>query len=274
MNDIRVVIVDDEKPARDRIRRMLSDHEDLRLVGEADNVRSATDLIDAERPDLCLLDVRMPGGDGFDVLRRVRHLPRVVFTTAFDQYAVRAFEVHSLDYLLKPYSAKRFAQAMDRVRESVRREPGPEASLRRLLEEVRTGLPAIKALAEGRPGAGASPGSEPGSAVTERIPARRGTRVVLLDPTEVLYFEAEDTLVFAATTRGRLLVERTLAELEPLVGDRFFRSHRSFLVNLGWVEEIQPEEAGTFRLVLKDEARTAVALSRRQARRLRARFPW
>ena len=105
---LRVAIVDDEKPARDRLRRLLADHPDLVVVGEAADASSAVELIDRERPDLCLLDVQMPEGDGFDVLRRVRHRPRVIFTTAYDQYAVPAFEVRSIDYLLKPVSRRRF----------------------------------------------------------------------------------------------------------------------------------------------------------------------
>ena len=111
----RCVVIDDEKPARDRIKRLLGQQVDFDCVGEAGDAASAVELIDQLEPDLCFLDVQMPEGDGFSVLERVRTLPRVIFTTAFDEYAVRAFEVRSLDYLLKPFSKPRFAEALDRA---------------------------------------------------------------------------------------------------------------------------------------------------------------
>ena len=139
---LRVVIIDDERPARARLRRLLAEHADLELAGEADDAESAVELIDRERPDLCLLDVEMPEGDGFEVLRRIRHQPRVIFTTAYDRYAVPAFEVKSLDYLLKPVKRERFAEALQRARDALRRGDAPPADIMRLLQEIRAGLPA------------------------------------------------------------------------------------------------------------------------------------
>jgi two-component system response regulator LytT len=271
---LRVVIVDDEKPARDRVRRLLREHDDVVVAGEAADVRAAVELIERERPDLLFLDVQMPGGDGFDVLRRIRHLPRVIFTTAFDQYAVRAFEVNSLDYLLKPFDRKRFAAALERARQVLGRAGGaPDPALNALLEQLREGLPQIKSLAD-RAAARPEVPAAASAARPDKIPARRGARIVVLDPEEVLCFEAGETLVYARTSRGRFMVERTLGDLEEQLAPRFFRTHRSFLVNLDHIGEILPEEAGTFRIVLRDEARTIVPLSRRQARRLRERIPW
>ena len=268
---IRTVIVDDEKPARDRVRRLLKDHADVEVVGEAADVASAIETIERERPDLCFLDVQIPGGDGFAVLRKLRHVPRVVFATAYDQYAVRAFEVNSLDYLLKPFDRKRFATAMQRVRDAIRREGEPPgAAILELLEQLKTGVPQIKALAD-RSGAVGRTATE---SLPERVPARRGARILLLDPDDVLCFEAESTLVYARTSEGRYMVERTLSELENQLAARFFRSHRGYLVNLAHIGEILPEDAGTFRILLKDEAKTQVPLSRRQARRLRELIPW
>lgn len=260
----RAVIVDDEKPARDRLRRLLDEHPDFVVAGEAVDGPSAVELIDRECPDLCFLDVQMPEADGFEVLRRVRHVPKVVFTTAYDQYAVRAFEVNSLDYLLKPFSRKRFASALDRAREALRQPPASSPELLRVLEEIRAGLP--------RPAAAAVPAPRDGGPL--RVPGRRGAKIALLDPDDVLWFEAEDVLVFARTADGRYLVERSLAELESLLASRFFRSHRSYLVNLSRIAEILPGDAGTFRIVVRDESRSVVPLSRRQARRLREIIPW
>lgn len=250
---LRVAIVDDEKPARDRLRRLLAAIPEVELVGEAGDVASAVELLDREKPDLCLLDVQIPGGDGFDVLGLVRSMPQVVFTTAFDHYAVRAFEVKSLDYLLKPVHRDRLAGAIQRAQQAQGREAGDTGTVLRLLEEIRAQRPA---------------------AVPHRIPAKRGAKILLLDPAEVVWFESEGELVHARTADGRALVERPLGELEVLLSGTFFRIHRSFLVNLSKVGAIVPEDGGTYRVMMKDDAHTALPLSRRQAQRLREIIPW
>jgi DNA-binding LytR/AlgR family response regulator len=261
---MRVVIVEDEKPARDRLRRFLLEQPDCEIVGEAADAASAAALIDRERPDLCFLDVEMPEGDGFEVLRRVRHAPRVIFTTAYDRYAVPAFEVNSLDYLLKPFSRERLAAALGRARAALAAGGGggpAPAELLRLIEEIRRTAPA-------------PPAAAPGPAAPLRIPVRRASKIVLLDPGEILWFEAEETIVFARTEEARLLVERPLNDLEELLKPGFFRIHRSYLVNVSRIAEIQPEEGGTARVIMKDAARTPLPLSRRQARLLRDLLPW
>jgi two-component system, LytTR family, response regulator len=261
---LRVAIVDDEKPARDRLKRLLAAIPDVEVVGEAADVDSAVELIDRERPDLCLLDVQMPGGDGFDVLQRAAFTPRVVFTTAFDHYAVRAFEVKSLDYLLKPVPRDRLLDAVERARQAAGRAEAPPSEMLRLLEEIKAGLAAPTAEVSA-PRAAAAP---------MRIPAKRGAKILLLDPADVAWFESEDELVHAHTAEGRALVERPLGELEELLAGYFFRIHRSYLVNLSRVGAIVPEDGGTYRVVMKDEARTALPLSRRQAQKLREVIPW
>lgn len=252
----RCVVIDDEKPARDRVKRLLAAHPDFRIVGEAADAEAAVRVIDETTPDLCFLDVQMPEGTGFDVLGRVRHVPHVVFVTAYDRYAVPAFEVRSLDYLLKPVGRERFAEALDRVRERI----GGGGPARRIL------LDALEALGRSA-GAGAAAAPRP-----DRISVRRGSGVLLLDPDEIVWFEAEDTLVFARTAAGRFFVDRTLSELERELEGRFFRAHRSCLVNLGRIAEIRPADAGACTIVCTGAG--TVALSRRQARRLREIFPW
>ena len=260
---LRVAIVDDEKPARDRLKRLLAAIAGLEIAGEASDVASAVELIDRERPDLCLLDVQMPGGDGFDVLRRAAHTPQIVFTTAFDHYAVRAFEVRSLDYLLKPVHKDRLHEAVERARRLTGPAASQPAAMLRLLEEIRAGLPA--------------PAAEPGAARAAtplRIPAKRGAKILLLDPADVVWFESENELVHARTPEGRAMVGRPLGELEELLAGSFFRIHRGYLVNLSRVGAIVPEDGGTYRVVMKDEAHTALPLSRRQAQKLREVIPW
>lgn len=250
----RCVVIDDEKPARERVKRLLADHADFELVGEAGNADAAVALIEEERPDLCFLDVQMPEGDGFEVLRRLGRLPNVIFTTAFDQYAVRAFEVNSLDYLLKPFSKKRFAEALERSRQALDTGSASAERILGALARIRREMP--------------------GREAPEKISGRRGNRIVLLDLPRVLCFEAEETLVFARLAEGRFLVERTLADLEQQLGASFFRAHRRYLVNLDAIKEILPGDAGTYRILLRGEKTREIPLSRRQARKLRERIPW
>ena len=276
----RVVVVDDEEPARARVKRLLAAHPDFALAGEAADAGSAVRLIDETAPDLCFLDVRMPEGTGFDVLERVRHVPHVVFVTAYDRYAVPAFEVRSIDYLLKPVGRRRFAEAVDRARERIR-EAG---AARRILGEIEAlrrlaGGPSKHAhVAQDRQGEIEAPRrlaggeAEAASPRLDRVSVRRGPGVLLLDPDEIVWFEADDTLVFARTAAGRFLVDRTLSELEGRLAGRFFRAHRRCLVNLGRIAEIRPADAGAWTIVCPGVG--TAPLSRRQARRLREIFPW
>ena len=251
----RCVVVDDERPARDRVKRLLAAHPGFELAGEAADAEAAVRLIDETTPDLCFLDVEMPEGTGFDVLDRVRHVPHVVFVTAYDRYAVPAFEVRSIDYLLKPVGRERFAEAIDRARERIE----GAGSARRILDE----LDVLRRLVGGRVAA---------PPAIDRVSVRRGSGVLLLDPAEIIWFEAEDALVFARTAAGRFLVDRTLSELEGRLKGRFFRAHRGCLVNLGRIAEIRPADAGAWTIVCPGAG--TVPLSRRQARRLREVFPW
>ena len=255
---IRCLIVDDELPARSRLRRMLKSHTDIEIVDEATDADEACRKLDELKPDLCFLDVQMPAGSGFDVLNRATHRPQIVFVTAFDHYAVEAFDVHSVDYLLKPFSKQRLAEALERVRARFA-EPASEtaAALNRVLDAVRE-----------------QPSGSSREALPERLSARKGSKIVLLDPQEIFWFEAEDTLIFAWSVQGRCLVEKTLSELEDRLGDRFFRAHRQILVNLSSIHEILPGDAGTYQIRIRGVKEPLLPLSRRQARKLREIFPW
>ena len=247
----RCAVIDDERPARERVKQLLAAHPDFELAGEAADAEAAVRLLDEAAPDLCFLDVQMPEGTGFDVLRRARHVPHVIFVTAFDRYAVSAFEVRSLDYLLKPVGRERFAEALERARERL----GDAGAARRLLDDL-DGL---------RPDSATPAGPD-------RVSVRHGSRILLVDPADIIWFEADDTLVFARTADDRFLVDRTLSDLEQQLGRRFFRAHRSCLVNLGRISEIRPLDAGAYTIVCPGAG--TVPLSRRQARRLREIFPW
>ena len=254
----RCVVIDDERPARERVKQLLNAHADFELAGEAADAESAIRLIDKAAPDLCFLDVQMPEGTGFDVLQRARHVPHVIFVTAYDRYAVPAFDVRSIDYLLKPVGRQRFAQALERARERL----GDSASARRLVDELDE---LRRSLARG-----SDPEAPPQG--PDRVSVRHGSRILLLAPEEIIWFEADDTLVFARTANGRFLVDRTLSELEQQLERQFFRAHRSCLVNLGHIAEIRPLDAGAFAIVCPGAG--TVPHSRRQARRLREIFRW
>jgi two-component system LytT family response regulator len=254
---LRVLVVDDEPLARTRLKRMLGELGDVDVVGEAGSVTEATPLVDSLAPDLVMLDVQMPGEDGFALLQRVRHRPAVVFVTAFDQYAVRAFEAHAVDYLLKPFRPERLAAAIEHARAALARPDELARQLQQLLATV------------------AAPRPEPAERPErlERLTVRIGQKQLILRSDDVLWFGAEDKLVFAATATDRHYVNFTLDELERrLEPSRFVRVHRSAIANLDHAAALRPGFAGTWRLQLDDSARTEVPVSRSRARQLKERL--
>lgn len=250
---LRILIVDDEPLARARLRRMVESLDGVTLAGEAGSAGEARQALAAAGVDLLLLDIQLPGEDGFELLRSLESRPAVVFVTAFDQYAVRAFDENAVDYLLKPFSQERLAQAIDRARRELER---PEELSRRLAELL-----------------GGIDRSRAPSPWLERFAVRVGTRQLILRADEVMWFGTEDKLVFAATTADRHYVNFTLDQLErKLDPQRFARVHRAAIVNLDFAAALRPGFAGTYRLQLKDSARTEVPVSRARARSLRDRL--
>ena len=251
---LSVLVVDDEPLARTRLKRMLGDLGGIEVVGEAGSVAEAAPLVDALAPDLIMLDVQMPGEDGFALLEHVRHRPVVVFVTAFDHYAVRAFETHAVDHLLKPFRAERLAAAIQHART---RLANPD-ELARQLHEMLASVAAARTAPSDR---------------LERFTVRIGNRQLILRADDVLWFGAEDKLVFAATATDRHYVNFTLDELERrLEPSRFVRVHRSAIANLDHAAALHPGFAGTWRLQMKDAGRTEVPVSRSRARQLRERL--
>jgi DNA-binding LytR/AlgR family response regulator len=247
---IRVVVVDDEQLARARIRRLLEAFDDLECVGEAENGLEAVERIRELRPDLVFLDIQMPGMDGFEVLTALDDVPLVIFATAYDEYALKAFEVNSIDYLLKPIEKERFAQAVERARELL----GSERELGREIERI-AGLVRSKGV--------------------DRLPVQKGRKIVLVDHADIVWIEASEGLVFVHAAGQRLLANTTMAELEArLDPGTFFRTHRSSIVNLNHVVEIVPWFGGKYKIVVDDAGRSELVLSRARAKALRTIFPW
>jgi two-component system LytT family response regulator len=247
---MRTLIVDDEAPARERLRRLLAGLADVQVVGEARDGIQAVEMIERQRPDLVLLDIQMPRLDGFGVIQALKDPPAVIFVTAYDEYAIRAFEIHALDYLLKPFSQERLEEAIRRAQETLAGERDLAAQLGPLLESL---------VSEGR--------------YLTRLAVQDRELVRVLDVDEVDWIGIEDEQVVVHLGEQVYPIRRTLAELEArLDPKRFFRAHRSAIVNLDRVQEIIPWFKG--RHVLRLTTGAEVDLSRAQARALRAILGW
>jgi DNA-binding LytR/AlgR family response regulator len=263
----RCLIVDDEAPARDELRHLLGRFDDVEVVGEATTAEEAQVLVDAVDYDVVFLDVRMPGVGGLALARSLldraagtpgRRGPAVVFTTAYADHAVEAFDLDAADYLVKPLDADRLRRALDRALER-RAEP--------------TGAPPPTEPEPERAPADADGATSPH--VPHRLPVHRGDRIILVDERRVAFAEAargyaELKLVAPANAPtplqdDRLLTSYTLADLEERFSDGFVRTHRSFLVNTQHVREVVPQVGGSLQLIMADRSRSAVPVSRRQA---------
>ena len=246
---MRALIVDDEAVARRRIRRLLASEHDIVIAGECGDGGSAVEAIAREMPDLVFLDVQMPNLDGFGVVSALEPaaLPAIVFVTAFDQYALRAFDIHAIDYLLKPYTADRFRLAVQRARERIERR-GLDAGLTSLAHALR----------ETRQYA-------------TRLPVRTGGKIVLVDLRLVDWIDAADNYVRLHVGSREYLHRETLAGLEKqLDPDRFARIHRSTIVQIDRIVELHPASHGDMDVVLRSG--TTLTLSRTWRERLDAKL--
>lgn len=281
---LKALIVDDEPLARQELAFLLEAAGDVDVLAQGANGLDAVDLIREHRPDVIFLDVRMPGLDGFAVLKKVMaldrkaRLPQVVFATAFDQYAVKAFEVNAVDYLLKPFDAKRVVKTLDKVRERMGADPsaeipaagptglagrvaGAEAKLDALLRM-------IEQQAAGTDNANGTP------ARSGKVVVRSANRLLLVDQKDVCFASIEEGTITVITRTGRGDSNcRTLEELaEQLDPDHFWRAHRSFLVNIQHIREVVPWFHSSFQLRMDDKDSTEIPVSRSQTKRLRELF--
>jgi two-component system LytT family response regulator len=237
MHRIRALIVDDEAAARRRIKELLSELPDVEVVGEGADGREAVALTREHRPDLIFLDVQMPGWSGFDALREIAagQAPAVIFVTAFDQFALKAFEVHALDYLLKPFDRERLRVAVERARSQLKSRQAVELSLRL------QGL--VKAL-------------EAEAAYLNRVEVRSSGRTVFVPAEQIDWVRAADNYLELHVGRETHLIRETMAQFErQLDPARFARIHRSALVNLDRVKELRPLFNKDHVLILHDGTR-------------------
>lgn len=231
---IKALIVDDEPLARSRIRNLLSREDDVELAGECENGIEAVEAIGEMEPDLIFLDVQMPGLDGFGVLERVgvERMPMTVFVTAYDEFALKAFETHALDYLLKPFEPERFQRALGRAREQLvlRRRKGLEQRLEALLAEIDAGPPHL-----------------------QRFLVRIGSRIHFVAADQVDWIGAEGNYLRLHVGQQSFLVRDTVSNVDgKLDPKRFLRIHRSTIVNLERVKAVESLYRGEYVLILKD----------------------
>lgn len=241
---LRTVIADDEPLARERIRELLRERDDVDVVGEARDGEEALRLVEQTGPDLLLLDVQMPGLDGFAVLAELdpAHSPAVVFITAFDEYAVRAFDVHALDYLVKPFHRARFHEALDRV--IAGRGESRSADVRKAVAQLQPRAPLT------------------------RFVVRSAGEIYFVKPADVAWIESSGNYVRLHTTTGEHVVRTSIRDLEErLDAAVFVRVHRSAIVNLDYVKKLEPFFHGEHVITLKDGSQ--LTSSRSYAGRLR-----
>jgi two-component system LytT family response regulator len=239
---LRVVVVDDEPIARRRVRRLLGGIGGVEVVGEAGDGEAAVARVVSMRPDLILLDVEMPGPDGLEVARRLLPIrPVVVFLTAHERYAVQAFEVHAVGYLLKPVSRERLATVIDRARIDAARGAVADDGLAAALDELARHRAAIR-----------------------RLPVRTHGRVELVDEEAIDWIEAADNYSVLHCGRRAHLIRDTLARLDRTLDPaRFLRIHRSAIVHLDRIDRLEPAGRGDYRVVLRDGSRLSLSRTHR-----------
>ena len=247
-------LVDDEPLALERLRRLLEQTGRVEVIGSATEPEQAVAALTVDPPDVCFLDIQMPRLNGFDVLGKLPRQPIVVFTTAYDRYALQAFGVNSVDYLLKPIEPEAVERAIKKV--ETLRESGPvvqpdfQILLKQITESVREAVPEYP----------------------ERIASRLGDRIWFLDLNGVTHFYAEDKLTYAVSGDKAYCVDHAIADLErKLDPKRFFRIHRSTIVNFAWIKEVASLPGGVLSIRLKDTKRTDLTVARDRAREFKMR---
>ena len=226
--EIKTLLVDDEEVAIHRLKKLLGAYPHVNIIGEAKDGRSAVDLINSQRPDLVFLDIQMPGSNGFEVLEQLQYMPLVVFTTAYEEYAVKAFEKNSLDYLLKPVEDERLALTMKRI---VQNKAGDQDLLLKIKQLI---------------------GYEKAEDRISTIPVKAGNKIHLVHVADIIFLEAKEKYVTIHLKEGEKLIEYSLTSLEHRLPDGFIRVHRSFIVNKLKIREIHKYFKGTFLLVMDD----------------------
>jgi two-component system, LytTR family, response regulator len=252
--DLSCILVDDEPLALERLERLLQPYRHLRILDRISRPSEALPNIHALRPDLLFLDIQMPGLTGFELLRQLNYRPWVIFVTAYDRYALEAFETNSIDYLLKPVEKERLERTMEKLFQVTGRAsslPGALQDWQKLLDYL----------------------AERPLAAPQKLVSRKGERLIILDPLEVVYFYAESKYTFAVTSKEEHILDYTLQQLrEWLPSASFLSIHRSYLVNLNWIAELHRGFGGGLLCRLKSPLNKDLPVSRSLIKPLRDRL--
>jgi two-component system, LytTR family, response regulator len=248
---IRILIIDDEPLARQLVRKYIENIKDAEILGECENGFEALKAIQELKPDLLFLDIQMPKIDGFELLEVLDSKPEIIFTTAFDQYAIRAFEMNAVDYLLKPFSSTRLEQAVEKARQRIltaAQSPGAPSQLNGLQKQI-----------------------DEDRKTLDRVITRLGSKITVIPVDKIIYIEAADDYVMVYSELGNHLKEKTMKYFEEhLPAGQFIRIHRSYIVNISEIKSLELYTKDSYVAVLKNGAKLKV--SSEGYRRLREKF--
>jgi two-component system, LytTR family, response regulator len=252
---LRAYLVDDELLALKRLRRLLEQTGRVQIVGSTTEPEEAVTALSTDPPEVCFLDIQMPRLNGFEILARLPSRPIVIFTTAYDHYALQAFAVNSVDYLLKPIEPESLERALNKVERLRSSDLFVQGDFQALFKQM------MDSLRETRP------------EYLDRIASRLGDRLWFLDLDRVTHFYAENKLTYAVSERRSYCVDHTISELEKTLNPRkFVRIHRSTLLNLAWIKEVAVLPGGALNIRLKDDKGTGLTVARDRAREFKARI--
>jgi len=243
MENIKALIIDDEELARLLIKNYLKDHEGIQIIGECENGFEGARSISELKPDLIFLDIQMPKLNGFEMLELIEEPPQVIFITAHNEFAIRAFEMNAIDYLLKPYSQERLLSAVEKVREKIKSGSVNDKSINQLIQH-------------------------PLTEKLERIVVKTGTKIRVIPVEKVNYLESQDDYIMVYTDEGKHLKQGTMKYYEDhLDGSKFIRVHRSYIVRIDQVVQLEPYAKDNYILKLKNG--TALKVSRNGLKNLK-----
>lgn len=235
---MKAIIIEDEEPARDLLRKYLEPFNDIEIIGEYIDGFEGAKAINQLKPDLVFLDIQLPRLTGIEVLEILDHAPMIVFTTAYDEFAIKAFEKNAVDYLLKPFSRDRFAQAIERVKSRISSKQPQEQSIQQLAENLTT------------------------ESFLNRIVVKTPKAMVVIPVDDILYFEAQDDYVMIYTSETRHMKKQTMKYFEDrLNANQFVRVHRSFIANVVHINKLEPYSKDSYIAVLKNGVKLTVSSS-------------
>jgi len=237
MKEFTCIIIEDEAPARELLKRYLLDFPNANLCCECSDGFEGLKAIQQYKPDLVILDIQMPKISGLELVELIDDLPLLLFTTAFQEHAIKAFELNAIDYLLKPFTKSRFIQALEKVQLKINQQVNESSQLKNVLLQTQP-------------------------STIERIVVKTNTAIKVISLEEIFYIEAQDDYVYIHTEKEKFLKQQTMKQLEAgLPEQHFLRIHRSFMINLNNIVKIEPFEKTTYQAILKNKAKVPISRS-------------